>query len=1554
MVETQGLREPSHLSLDEELSSWLERLKGLDSVLAPAVSTLIDVADAHRASGGIPSWISETAEASDRSLLVYALCCSTLQKVWQTRRRYSWLSKGHVERLKTLQQEIAERATALERSDADVRKLLADPVFGPLSPLTAAEVLWVLLNAAENRAFGATGFAALASMFWSLIASSAGDPQNISDPRASPAAITARWLLPIHSLQDAIRGRARLYRDIRDVARKLEELAAKAADPHFRWQFASLADRLAGLLLELSELAVNRTAMKMAVERIATKTRALQANDPTVPWPEIRRELIELVADLGVANQPRLTSAWTLLSRMKRDLLPAAYEEDDPAGLRTDLRPRRAGETKEQYRERMRESAAQAIERCRKGLRYLWRGVRACHAVCHEVVNGEQILGRLHRKPGRACRFASNLAQLERGDPLYWVLGQLAVANEDMADLIESVARPAVERCRAIVRQEVAYASAGNDTAFDATELLSAVLIAERWESISELEVDDALSKALRAQRPDGSWNTGKPIFREKRVLGLWPNTSDAVALLAKTALARPRIRRADAALMKFVDWLDRDRTDFDRYLDPSDRDADDRRKLHMAGWSTESRDAKTIDLWTTAVSIGALLEIREIVEQRLWQLCEKRFSVLRDLKRLDDVDPVDFGAAHEHRLHYRLRAAARQTRGTDYESAPYSFVLHGPPGSSKTALAEALGSEMWRERDQQARVVRVTPADFTRQGESGVDAEARLIFALLSHVRRVTIIFDEIDDLLRRREMKGAPAFLKMIVPAMLNRLQDLRDAAVRQEICSIIAMNYVDNVEPALVRPGRVDAVIPIVYPDPWSRENTMHRVFASKKIMPFDESLRARIIGNTAGWPWTTFSRLCREIVGREAEWNGIGETIDRLRGDIPSAAYVDPERWTPISPPLVNEVAHFAFAFARSERECSIEIERLLTQRSSGDTPESALLKAASEVVAKVGREWKTEKRAAYSRAAASRTPAMGMTMFPDEDVAIFRVWAPAIENVEVEIKGADSQVRRVPLADEGEGVWAGEVPEVRPGDSYRYALSLSSIPQPVRRTDPYGRELDENARMTIIAEPSLPSFPPMLQGWHDLLIYQIHPGTFTAEKTYAGVASRLTDLASLGVNAIELLSAAETAASENRSVEELFTAIVRDERQYGGLMDLHDLVDEAHRQRIAVIVGVTTHNLLGRAVANLHHFTGSNVYFHPDKELQATELGPRPDLHERQVIDLMTENATRWIREIGVDGLRWAGTNSIRTLHPAPTQIDEWKDGWNVLQRINRAIAGLGRGTLTIAQDVEEHRRLITTDRGCAGFGAQWSPGFERAVWGVLTSRSSPDLNALKQAFDRRGGDSFKRVIFAESNETYRKRRRFLKQALENAGFSSEDVLRRTFLGAMLALVAPGIPLLVQGQELCEGSLSAPVEWPGSELQRGIRRRFEDLIACRRNYHDSTPGLMGHFASCLQGKRGDDMFIVNRWVTDDRDSVVIVFNFGSEAQRDYQVQFPRVGRWLVRFNPAAPIYGDAFGAFHDSPEVQVAGNGLGRVSVGPNSAIVLSHERVGEPIPEGSR
>ena len=109
--------------------------------------------------------------------------------------------------------------------------------------------------------------------------------------------------------------------------------------------------------------------------------------------------------------------------------------------------------------------------------------------------------------------------------------------------------------------------------------------------------------------------------------------------------------------------------------------------------------------------------------------------------------------------------------------------------------------------------------------------------------------------------------------------------------------------------------------------------------------------------------------------------------------------------------------------------------------------------------------------------------------------MFRVWAPNASQVEVELDG-----RREAL-DEELGTFAGRV-SAAPGDRYRYVLDGGDpLPDPCSRFQPEGvrgpSEVVDPARSTWTDD-----------GWRgldpdDLVVYELHVGTFTPEGTFDG-------------------------------------------------------------------------------------------------------------------------------------------------------------------------------------------------------------------------------------------------------------------------------------------------------------------------------------------------------------------------------------------------------------------------------------------------------------------
>jgi hypothetical protein len=397
------------------------------------------------------------------------------------------------------------------------------------------------------------------------------------------------------------------------------------------------------------------------------------------------------------------------------------------------------------------------------------------------------------------------------------------------------------------------------------------------------LQVSDAVTKAIAGARKDGSWRSGKPFYSPDHAFGIWAATSDIVCTLTNAVEQFPVVREADHEFFNFIDWLERTQIKLPAITVPNNNGTKtgagqllEQPSSEYVGWASERlRDRRTIHLGTTAFSINALLQVRDLAEYRLWELCKKRFSVLSIDKSLRQIDPVDLGARHSKRLHRRLEQMAYRAKNND-PAAEYSLVLHGPPGSSKTKLAEALSAEMWKFTNtwgpKESRLIRITPADFTRMGEDRLDSEARAIFDLITGVRAVTVFFDEIDDLLRQRNIdKQRPQFMDLVVPAMLNRLADLRGACPRQELCFILATNYVENIDSALIRKGRIDASLPVVYPDFISRmaigiselkDQLRNPRLKTKEIIECYRLIATR----TATWPYLPISSLCRLMSGK----------------------------------------------------------------------------------------------------------------------------------------------------------------------------------------------------------------------------------------------------------------------------------------------------------------------------------------------------------------------------------------------------------------------------------------------------------------------------------------------------------------------------------------------------------------------------------------------------------------------------------------------------------------------------------------------------------------
>ena len=207
-----------------------------------------------------------------------------------------------------------------------------------------------------------------------------------------------------------------------------------------------------------------------------------------------------------------------------------------------------------------------------------------------------------------------------------------------------------------------------------------------------------------------------------------------------------------------------------------------------------------------------------------------------------------------------------------------------------------------------------------------------------------------------------------------------------------------------------------------------------------------------------------------------------------------------------------------------------------------------------------------------------------------------------------------------------------------GDLYTYRVGDGSRPDPASRHQPEGvhgrsQVVDPDAyRWRHHSWPFVPD---------DLVIYELHVGTFTEAGTFAAARARLPELQALGVNAIELMPVAEFPGRRNWGYDGV--GLFAPSHTYGRPDDLRALVDAAHGLGIGVLLDVV-YNHLGPEGAYLPQFQPAYI-----THRHHTPWGGAINLDGREaasVRSFIIDNAVHWVTEYRLDGLRLDATHSL--------------------------------------------------------------------------------------------------------------------------------------------------------------------------------------------------------------------------------------------------------------------------------------------------------------------
>merc|ERR1711953_759111 len=147
----------------------------------------------------------------------------------------------------------------------------------------------------------------------------------------------------------------------------------------------------------------------------------------------------------------------------------------------------------------------------------------------------------------------------------------------------------------------------------------------------------------------------------------------------------------------------------------------------------------------------------------------------------------------------------------------PKGVILYGPPGTGKTLLAKAVANET------SATFLRVVGSELIQKYLGDGPKLVRELFRVAEELAPSIVFIDEIDAIGTKRYDSNSGGE-REIQRTMLELLNQLDGFDSRGDVKVIMATNRIDSLDPALIRPGRIDRKIEFPLPN----EKTKRRIF------------------------------------------------------------------------------------------------------------------------------------------------------------------------------------------------------------------------------------------------------------------------------------------------------------------------------------------------------------------------------------------------------------------------------------------------------------------------------------------------------------------------------------------------------------------------------------------------------------------------------------------------------------------------------------------------------------------------------------------------------
>lgn len=420
---------------------------------------------------------------------------------------------------------------------------------------------------------------------------------------------------------------------------------------------------------------------------------------------------------------------------------------------------------------------------------------------------------------------------------------------------------------------------------------------------------------------------------------------------------------------------------------------------------------------------------------------------------------------------------------------------------------------------------------------------------------------------------------------------------------------------------------------------------------------------------------------------------------------------------------------------------------------------------------------------------------------------FVVWAPFLEKVEIKVLLPQEKI--YPMEKFSKGYWRTFIEKISFPTLYFHRLDGElERPDPASHFQPDGVH---NASQVIDHS----AFKWDESGWRgiplsEMIMYELHVGTFTPEGTFDAIIPRLSEIKDLGINALEIMPVAQFPGERNWGYDGVYPFAVQN--SYGGPEGLKRLINECHKEGIAVILDVV-YNHLGPEGNYLWDY---GPYF-TDKYRTPWGMAINfDDAYSNDVRNFFIENALHWFKNYHIDALRIDAIHGISDLSAKPFLQE-------LAERVEEFSLLMGRRFYLIAEsDLNDSRVIRPRESGGYGIDAQWCDDYHHCIHTLLTEEKDGyyiDFGTMRHLVKsvREG------YVYSGDYSEYRKR---------NHGNSSKDRPAEQFvvfsqnhdqvgnrmlgerlshlvsfeslkLAAGIVLLSPYIPLLFMGEEYGE-------------------------------------------------------------------------------------------------------------------------------------------------------